>query len=79
MKRYVLRFRGAGGKPAGDVARIRALPELKVVDDSASRMILVEAPVEKLTGLLRSLPEWVMSEEQMIPLPDPRPRIRSGG
>lgn len=77
MKRYVLRFRGAGAKPATDVARIRALPMLKVVDDAGGRMMLVEAPDDELGGLLRSMPEWRFSEERMVPLPDPRQKVKS--
>ena len=77
MKRYLLRFRGAGAKPANDVARIRGMRKLKVVDDASGRMMLVEGPTEELTGLLRSMPDWVMSEEQMIPLPNPRQKVRS--
>ena len=79
MKRYVLRFRGAGAKPAADVARIRALPKLRVVDDASGRMMLVEAGPEELTGLLSSMPDWVLSEEQMVPLPDPRAKVDSSG
>lgn len=78
MKRYVLRFRGTGPKPVADVARIRALSKLKVLDDMGGRMMLVEAGAEELTGLLRSMPDWVCAEEHMVPLPDPRQRVKSG-
>ncbi len=77
VKRYVLRFKGAGAKPATDVARIRALPKLKVLDDASSRMMLVEAPEAELPSLMHALPHWVMSEERMIPLPDPQQKVRS--
>lgn len=75
MNRYILRFRGAGRKPAEDVERVRALPHTTVLDDS-SRMLLVEAPAEELETALRDLPDWSMSEEQILTLPDPRPRVR---
>ena len=75
MNRYILRFRGAGRKPAADVERVRALPQTTVLDDS-SRMLLVEAPAEELETALKDLPDWSMSEEQTLTLPDPRPRVR---
>ncbi|MDX2032930.1 MAG: hypothetical protein SF339_19795 [Blastocatellia bacterium] len=74
MSRYILRFRGQGKKPAHDVAVIRALPGATVVDDT-NRMLLVEAPADELQLALKSLPDWVMTEEQILPLPDPRPRV----
>ncbi len=78
MKRYILRFRGAGSKPEGDLARICAVPGLKVVDESGGRMMLVEAPEDQLPELKRSLPQWAISEEAMIPLPDPRQKVQCG-
>lgn len=75
MNRYILRFRGSGSKPAADVERVRALPHTTVLDDS-SRMLLVEAPAEELETMLKDLPDWLMSEERVHTLPDPRPRVR---
>jgi hypothetical protein len=75
MTRYILRFRGAGAKPAADVERVRALPHATVLDDTR-RMLLVEAPAEELEGVLKDLPDWSVSEEQVVTLPDPRPHVR---
>ena len=68
--RYILRFCGDGPKPAGDVRRIQSVAGLKVLDNASRRMMLVEAPPEVLGRLVGSLEKWVMSEEQMVPLPD---------
>lgn len=76
MQRYILRFRGEGTKPPADVERIRALPMLRVVDDAGGRVMLVEAESEELTSLLDSMPDWVLSKEQMVPLPNPRLKVR---
>ena len=73
MSRFILRYRGTGPKPDEDVQRIRALPNTIVLDDSP-RMLLVEAPEDELKAALASMREWVMSQERMIPLPDPRPK-----
>lgn len=75
MERYILRFEGAGEKPADDLKKIRAVPKLKVVDD-ASRMLLVEAPGESVAKLVDTLPQWSLTKEIFVPLPDPRPKVR---
>lgn len=75
MERFILRFKGDGDRPVDDLERIRTLPNLKVVDDS-SRMVLVEAPQDALTKLVESLPEWSLSRERFLPVPDVRPRLK---
>ena len=75
MERFILRFEGAGEKPAGDLEKIRAVPKLKVVDD-ASRMLLVEAPGESVAKLVDTLPQWSLTKEKFVPIPDPRPKVR---
>jgi hypothetical protein len=74
VDRYILRYRGPGVKPDKDVERIRALPDTSVLDES-SRMMLVGAPETELRGLIESMPDWVMSTEQTLKIPDPRPKI----
>ena len=76
-ERYILRFRGGNSKPAEDVKRIRATKNITVLDDSSPRMLLVEASQVELKTLVESMPGWVMMSEQMIPLPDARPKPRS--
>ena len=73
--RYILRYRGEGPIPALDVERIRSLDGVKVVD-STPRMLLVEAPPDVLKQLVGSKPQWVLTEERMIPLPDTKRKIR---
>jgi hypothetical protein len=76
MSRFILRFRGTGLKPAEDVERICALRNTTVLDDSSPRMLLVEAPEAELKALVDAMPGWVMTQERMISLPDPRPKPR---
>lgn len=71
--RFVLRYRGEGGPPDADVARVAALPDAVVVNASP-RMLLVESDPEALETLVASLPGWVMAPEQGFPLPDTRKR-----
>ena len=74
MERFILRFKGAGEKPAQDVQRIRSLPGTTVVDDS-DRMILIEGPATKIEELVKELPQWSLSKEHFVQLPDPRPKL----
>ncbi len=76
MGRFILRYRGPGQKPAEDVARVRELSEVRVLDDSSPRMLLVEAPAEAKGTLADALPGWLVSEEKTYRIPDPRPRPR---
>ncbi len=76
MGRFVLRFTGRGAAPDSHLAQIRSTRGVTVLD-SASRMLLVEASPEAVSQLSEALPEWTCSPEQMIPLPDPRPKLRS--
>jgi len=69
-----LRYKGSGPKPDEDVARISRLPDTTVLEDS-SRMLLVGAPEPELRALIGSMPDWVMSPEQTIKIPEPRPKI----
>jgi hypothetical protein len=74
MNRFILRYRGEGQKPAEDVERVRSLEEVRVLDESSPRMLLVEGPGTRLKTLVASMPQWVLSPERMVPLPDPRLR-----
>jgi hypothetical protein len=76
MSRFILRYRGEGSKPTEDVNRIRSLQSIKVLDESSPRMLLVEGTGARLKTLIGSMPEWVLTSERMIPLPDPRPKPR---
>lgn len=73
-KNYILRYRGAGKIPETERLRVSEMPGVRILDDS-SRMLLIESaqPVEPLQ---MELPEWSVSEERTIPLPQPpRPKI----
>ena len=69
-----MRYKGSGPKPDEDVARISSLPDATVIEDSP-RMLLVGAPEPELRALIGSMQDWVMSPEQTIKIPEPRPKI----
>jgi hypothetical protein len=39
-------------------------------------MLLVEAPEAGLKALVETMPEWILTPERTIPLPDPRVKPR---
>jgi hypothetical protein len=72
---FILRYRGQGPTPAADIERIRALNGLSVLD-SSGRMLLVEAPEAELQTLVDTLPDWMLSAERKVAMPDPRQKLR---
>ena len=72
--RFILRYRGPGAAPAGDLAQLRGLEDAVVVDAS-SRMLLVESEPEALRSVVDDLPDWIMAPDQGYSLPDVRPAI----
>ncbi|HEV2766256.1 MAG TPA: hypothetical protein VGV63_00945 [Acidimicrobiales bacterium] len=78
-RRYVLRYRPAGTKPAADVERIRRLGGVTVIDESA-KMLLIECQDEPPAALAEILPDWVIAPEQTMSLPrPPRKGVEGGG
>lgn len=73
-ERLILRYRGPGSTPADEIERIRSLPGTEILD-STGRMLLVESSDDELYSLLDELPDWVMSRERSIEIPDTRYRI----
>lgn len=74
-ERFILRYRGPGQMPAEDLERIREASGLEVLD-STSRMLLVQASEAELQTLMATLPDWVLSAERKVAMPDPRPKLR---
>ncbi|HEV2758685.1 MAG TPA: hypothetical protein VGV86_03860 [Acidimicrobiales bacterium] len=74
--RFILRYRGTGPAPAGDMNQLRGLEDAVVVDASP-RMVLVESDSdpEALRSIVDRLPDWIMAPEQSYALPDVGPRI----
>jgi hypothetical protein len=75
--RFILRYVAAGPKPAADVARIRAVPRIDVLDES-DRMLLVEGVRGEVDAALASCPGWELTVERSIPIPNPRPKLKGG-
>ncbi len=78
-RRYVLRYRPAGAKPAAEVERIRRVVGVTVIDESAPKMLLIECDEERAAALAEALPDWLVSPEQTMSLPEPPRRGVEGG
>lgn len=76
MPHFILRFRDPGVVRAADVQRIRALPEVTILDEGSERMILVDGPEDALRAAVQQMPGWILVPEQTIPLPDARKKVR---
>ena len=76
MGKFILRYRGDGSKPEAAVCRIRALPELRVIDEDSPRMLLVDAPEAPLRALVADLPDWMLSEQRAYRVPERQPTVR---
>ncbi|HZX83910.1 MAG TPA: hypothetical protein VFF19_10120 [Reyranella sp.] len=75
MPRFIMRYKGAGAKPADDVRRIRRVPSVDVVDETP-RMVLVESDAATATHLAQEFGEWSVAPDTRIPLPDTRHRVK---
>lgn len=75
MTRFILRYGGGKEPNRDDLAAIRATRGLVVVDEASERMVLVEGRRSVLDQLVARLSGWILVEEDVVPLPDPRPRV----
>jgi hypothetical protein len=75
VSRVILRYSGTGPVPPSDLDRIRTLPGVRMVDDSARRMLLVELAEGSLETVKARLPAWLVVPEVVVPLPDTRHRV----
>lgn len=78
MGRYIIRGRSIdSGQLKKDLDTIIAFPGVEVIDSSSEKMLLISAPSErKLKEQMEALPNWTITPESSVPLPDPRPRLK---
>ena len=74
MARLVLMFYGKGTKPAADMARIRAIPGVKIIDARDPHVVLVEGQAAVKREVKR-MENWMVSEETSYEVPSPRPHF----
>jgi hypothetical protein len=67
---YVLLFRGDDPLPE-DLELIEQAPDVTILDHTAARALLVEAPEQAATRLRDQLQDWLVAEEVTHPPPGP--------
>lgn len=92
MARYIFRFRGhtegdGNGSSNGygsdprtsedELTQAIKHADAKVVDKSSSKMMLVEADAMAVAELRLSLPDWIITPEHSVHLPDARKKIKT--
>jgi len=75
LKRFILRYTGKGTPPAALAKQVQAAPDLDLLEESG-RMIFVEGARAAIERLAAAHPDWLLTEEATVPLPDPRKRVR---
>lgn len=74
MPDFVLRYTGDGDKPLDDVERIARLPGSTIISSASPKVLLVTASEEELRALLVVMPNWILTLQRVIPIPDTRLR-----
>jgi hypothetical protein len=73
MSRYLFTYSGQSEMPAEHLEHIQKHGQ---VVDRTMRTLLVDAEPAQVTQLAPALPGWKIEPEQILPVPDPRKRIK---
>ena len=86
MARYIFRFRGHtdGNGYSDEFTPVDALSnaikvtdaDAMVIDKASTKMALVEADTSTVAELRRTLPDWIITPEHSVPLPDTRKKAK---
>ena len=74
MSQFILRYGDSSSIPEDHMESIRAIPGLKVIDQSP-KMLLVGGDESTLREKLKDMPGWSIHTENAYPLPDTRQKI----
>jgi hypothetical protein len=75
VRRYVLTYRPAPVPPEAELAALRQREDVRLLD-RAGRSVYVECSDETAERLAKDMPDWTIAPEAIVPLPDPKPRVR---
>lgn len=71
MQRYAMHFRGRAS-PAPDIAKLRAMPDVRIVDNEIAQLMLIETNERTADRLRAQFPDWTIEPETFYPLPEPQ-------
>jgi|GEM_PF-3957499 len=81
--RYIFRFHPSqdthahcnGCTPEEELTQAIKETEATVIDKASNQMMLVEADASDVAELRQSLPNWIITPERSVPLPDTRKKV----
>lgn len=79
MSQFLLYYTGKGLKPAEDVAKVRAIPGVVVINDSLPRGVVLEVSSSLAQQRLRKIPAWKLQESQDVELDPPPMTVGQNG
>jgi hypothetical protein len=68
MGRYHLFYVGSGAKPVEDIARVREMPGVEIVNDSLPRSVVVDVFGDIAEERLKRLPSWTLRQSHPVSL-----------
>lgn len=66
MGRFHLFWAGSGVKPVEDIARVRDMPGVKIVNESLPRSVVVDVFGELAEERLKRLPSWTLRQSHPV-------------
>jgi hypothetical protein len=71
MSQFLFYYTGKGPKPVADVARVRMIPGVVVINDSLPRSVVLEVSDNFAQQLLRGIATWKLHASQDVELDSP--------
>lgn len=68
MSRFHLFYVGSGAKPVEDIARVREMPGVKIVNESLPRSVVIDVSGDLAEERLKRLPSWTLRQSHPVTL-----------
>lgn len=68
MNRFHLYYTGTGLKPLADIARVRKIPGVQIVNDALPRSVVVDVTGSLAEQSLKSLSSWTLRQSHSVSL-----------
>ena len=66
MGRFHLFYVGSGAKPLEDIARVREMPGVEIVNEALPRSVVVDVSGEIAEERLKRLPSWTLRQSHPV-------------
>lgn len=78
MSQFLLYYTGKGLKPADDVAKVRAIPGVVIINDDLPRGVVLEVSSNLAQQKLKRFPAWKLQASQEVEIDTPCTVGRNG-